>query len=292
MIMNNKISFRFSAFSDEIASDFDEQLSALQKLGIHMLELRGVNGKSFTELTDDEVIRVRDKMRAANIGLSALGSPIGKIAVDGDFEGHKKLFSRIMDIGDMLDCKRIRMFSFYPGETSPDEFEARVFAYLEELLQMAEERGFVLCHENEKDIYGETPEQARKLMDRFSGRLRTVLDPGNFAFCLLDAQKGYDLLKPYITYMHIKDADEEGTIVPPGTGVAHIRDILQAWAAENENGEIILTIEPHLTVFSGLSSLSKLDDIKHKYVFHSAYEAFETAYRSVRKMAEEIGTIL
>ena len=282
--MEQKATFRFSAFADEITPEFDGQLEALQKLGIPLLELRGVDGKSFTLLTDEEAETVRKKLSNARIGLSALGSPIGKIDADGDWDAHRKLFLRVMELGERLECKWIRMFSFYPGALSPEAFEQRVFALTEELLELSEKRGFVLCHENEKDIYGASPESEAKLMRHFGGRLQAVLDPGNFAFCGLDPKPAYPLLKDYIRYFHIKDADEDGTIVPPGKGVALLEETLAAVAADRAGEEVILTMEPHLMMFTGLSSLSKLDDIRHKYAFSSPFEAFQTAYEATREM--------
>lgn len=278
--------FRFSAFSDEIDACFDKQIEGVKALGIDMIELRGVDGKSFIELSDEEVEIVKKKLIANGISLSALGTPIGKMNVDGDFEAHKILLTRIMDIGDMLGCKVLRMFSFYPAENMDDaEFKQIAFGYIGELLDMAVERGFILCHENEKDIFGCSPERELELMQFFGGRLKAVLDPGNFAFCFEDASKGYPLLKDYIHYFHIKDADESGAIVPPGKGVACLAEILKA-VNEDREGEVILTMEPHLMNFTGLSSLSKLDDIHHVYSFETPFEAFKVATEAVRSMIE------
>ena len=55
--------FILSAFADEITPDFDGQLEALKKLNIPLLELRGVDGKSFTQLTDAEVSAVGGKLK-------------------------------------------------------------------------------------------------------------------------------------------------------------------------------------------------------------------------------------
>ena len=278
--------FRFSAFSDEIDACFDKQIEGVKALGIDMIELRGVDGKSFIELSDEEVEIVKKKLIANGISLSALGTPIGKMNVDGDFEAHKNLLTRIMDIGDMLGCKVLRMFSFYPAENMDDaEFKQIAFGYIGELLDMADERGFILCHENEKDIFGCSPERELELMQFFDGRLKAVLDPGNFAFCFEDASKGYPLLKDYIHYFHIKDADESGAIVPPGKGVACLAEILKA-VDEDREGEVVLTMEPHLMNFTGLSSLSKLDDIHHVYSFEAPFEAFKVATEAVRSMIE------
>ena len=284
--MEQKAIFRFSAFADEITPDFDGQLAALKELGIPLLELRGVDGKSFVQLTDEEVESVKQKLDDAGIGLSALGSPIGKIDADGDFDAHLQLFARIMDIGEKLDCRRVRMFSFYRGALDEAAFEERVFALLEKLLCMAEERGFVLCHENEKDIYGDSPAHEHALLAHFGGRLKAVLDLGNFAFCQMDASPAYPLMKDYIEYFHIKDADEDGTIVPPGKGVAGLENMLRQVAIDRAGQEVILTMEPHLMMFTGLSSLSKLDDIRHKYTFESPFEAFRVAYEAVRNMID------
>ncbi len=276
--------FILSAFADEIDPSFDKQIAAVKELGINMIELRGVDGKSFIELTDEEVMAVKEKLDANGITLSALGTPIGKMDVDADFYAHKSLLFRIMSIGDMLGCKVLRMFSFYPAEgMSDEEFRNTAFEYVEELLDIAEERGFILCHENEKDIFGCSPERELELMEHFGGRLKAVLDPGNFAFCLEDASKGYPLLKDYIHYFHIKDADETGAIVPPGKGVACLEEILKAVNADRD-GEVILTMEPHLMNFTGLSNLSKLDDIHHVYSFETPFEAFKVATEAVRKM--------
>lgn len=277
--------FVLSAFADEIDSSFDIQLDSLKKLDIKMLELRIIDGRSFSELSDAEIKEVGKKLDDAGITLSALGTPIGKIRVDGDFEAHKRLLARIMDIGDMLSCKRLRIFSFYPTDgMSFADFRDKVFEMTGELLEMAEKRGFILCHENEKDIFGCDADRELILLSHFGGRLKAVLDPGNFTFCGADASKGYPLLKDYIEYMHIKDADESGAIVPPGKGAACLFDTLKMIDRDRKGETVILTMEPHLMVFTGLSTLSKLDDIRHVYKFDSPFEAFRTATESVRAM--------
>lgn len=279
--------FILSAFADEISPDFDEQLNALDRLGINMLELRGVDGKSFTLLDDSEVMSVKAKLDAHGIGLSALGSPLGKIKCDDDMDAHMALAERIMDIGEALSCNRIRMFSFYPADGMTDaEFKKCAFDRVSRLVSLAEKRGFVLCHENEKDIYGETPERELDMFKHFGGKLRAVLDPGNFAYCGVDGRHAPELLADYITYCHIKDCDEPGCIVPPGEGRADIKNVLLT-LDKLFDGEMILTVEPHLTDFVGLGALAA-DSIKHKHSFDTPFAAFEYATDAVKKMLSEL----
>jgi len=280
--------FIFSGFADEISESFDEQLESLNKLGIPMIELRGVDGKSFVSLNDEELTIVKMKLRDHCIGISALGSPIGKFTLGGDFEQHLELFERVMDIGDFLGCKIIRMFSFYPREnTSFDLFEKEVFEKMEILLQHAENRGFILCHENEKGIYGDSQEHVVKLLERFNGRLKAVLDCGNFVFSGFSAEDSFKNLAPYIKYMHIKDCDENGVIVPALQGKAFLSEALKD-ANDIIDGDFIITLEPHLMMFTGLSNLSKLDDIKHKFYFKDSYEPFELTYNTIKNIVDSL----
>ena len=45
------------------------------------MEIRGVDGKGILDLTDEELDVVEKKLAAGNIGISAIGSPIGKIGI-------------------------------------------------------------------------------------------------------------------------------------------------------------------------------------------------------------------
>lgn len=280
--------FIFSGFADEISESFDVQLSSLKKLNIPMIELRGVDGKSFVSLSEEELSIVKQKLIENDIKISALGSPIGKFTLGGNFDEHIVLLEKVMDIGDFLGCKIIRIFSFYPKEGSSfTEFENEVFEKMEILLQHAEKRGFTLCHENEKDIYGDSQEHVLKLLEKFNGRLKAVLDCGNFVFSGFSAQNAFLNLAPYIKYMHIKDCDANGIIVPALEGEA---DLVNSLSCANEfyNGDFIITLEPHLMMFTGLSSLSKLDDIKHKYEFKDSFEPFKLTYNTIKNVIDNL----
>ncbi|NLN55278.1 MAG: TIM barrel protein [Clostridiales bacterium] len=280
--------FIFSAFADEIDASFEVQLQSLNKLGIPYIELRGVNGKSFTTLTDSEVEDVANLLDKYNIKVWALGSPLGKAVTDCCAKNQTALIRRVMDIGERLDTRRIRMFSFYPEEgDSFENFEHKAFNLIESLLNEAEKRSFILCHENEKGIYGCSQARVKKMLDFFGGRLKAVLDLGNFPFCGEEAKGAYALLKDYVEYLHIKDCDSDGIIVPPGYGSAYIEETLREINSDRQ-GDVIITMEPHLINFTGLSSLSKLDDIKHKFSFDSPYEAFAFATDKVRRMIERL----
>lgn len=118
-------------------------------------------------------------------------------------------------------------------------------------------------------------------MKHFDGRLKSVLDMGNFAFCQKDPMKGYEYLAPYIEYIHIKDAFYDTRIVPAGQGEGKVFEILSAYNKYTDK-DTFLTMEPHLTVFDGLNKLSNLDDIKVQNAYATPEEAFDTAVAALR----------
>ena len=274
--------FVLSAFADEVSSDFTKQLDYLKSRDISYIEPRNINGTGVAAITLEKAKNAKKMLDDYKIGVSSVGSPIGKISVEDDFADHIRLFEHVMDIAEIFETKNIRMFSFfYPKDTDVHTHRAAVLARLEILLELAEKRGLTLCHENEKAIYGEAPEDCLELMKHFDGRLKSVLDMGNFAFCQKDPMKGYEYLAPYIEYIHIKDAFYDTRIVPAGQGEGKVFEILSAYNKYTDK-DTFLTMEPHLTVFDGLNKLSNLDDIKVQNAYATPEEAFDTAVAALR----------
>ena len=151
---------------------------------------------------------------------------------------------------------------------------------------MAKEHDVVLCHENEKGIYGDTPERCVRLMEALP-ELRSVYDPANFLQCGVDTLSAWDALAPYVHYMHIKDCDPAGNIVPPGEGEGRIAALLSRYA--KAGGEVV-TLEPHLTEFVGLSDLEEEGDKSAVggRQFASGREAFDYAIRSIKNIITDL----
>ena len=277
-----------SAFADEVSSDFTKQLEYLKSKDISYIEPRNINGTGVAAITLEEAKNAKKMLDDYKIGVSSIGSPIGKISVEDDFADHIRLFEHVMDIAELFETKNIRMFSFfYPKNTDVHTHRAAVLARLEILLELAEKRGLTLCHENEKAIYGEAPEDCLDLMKHFDGRMKSVLDMGNFAFCQKDPMKGYEYLAPYIEYIHIKDAFYDTRIVPAGQGEGKVFEILSAYNKYTDK-DTFLTMEPHLTVFDGLNKLSNMDDIKVQNAYATPEEAFNAAVAALRGILERI----
>ncbi len=243
--------FNLAVFGDEISPDLDEQLEHMEQEGIRFLELRGAFGKNVLELSNAELDQISKKLQARGMGVSAIGSPIGKISITEEFEPHFEKFKRALEIADWLGSSYIRLFSFYmpreEGEAAYAKYRPEVIRRLNAFVNETQLWGMILLHENEKGIYGDTAERCADLLHAVgSTNLRAVFDPANFvqigqqpfshAFPLLDEQ---------ITYVHIKDAFfADGSVTVAGAGEGQLEEVLRALWERGYQG--YLSLEPHL----------------------------------------------
>jgi len=210
-------SFTISAFGDEIAADLDDQMQVLRDLEIGCLELRGAWGKNVLALDDDEVARVRATCDAYGVTVSSLGSPIGKSPLTDPIENEMANLTRAFEIGDALGTRSVRVFSFYPPDTSTNahynQHVGDAVSRLAQLAEMAEREGFTLMLENERAIVGDNLERCHALITAVnSPSLRFLWDPANFVLVGVErpTERGWDMLGEHIGYVHVKDAILKG----------------------------------------------------------------------------------
>ena len=247
-----------SGFSDEIAPELDLQLAALQEWGVTHLELRAADSVNVSDFTPEKVREVKAKLEAAGISVSSIGSPLGKIGIQEDFAPHLDKLKRTLEIQKELGAPYVRMFSFYiPQDQNPADFREEVLDRLGRMVEEAKAWDSVLLHENEKDIYGDNASRCKELMDAFYGpHFQAVFDFANFVQVGQETLPAYELLKPYVTYVHVKDAQwGTGTVVPASQGDGHVGEILADLIGGGWKG--FLSLEPHLTDFAGLAALEQ-----------------------------------
>lgn len=242
--------FVLAAFGDEAGSVLDEQIGALLRNGIGHLEIRGVDGKSIGDIGVKEAGKIAAKLKENGLSVRSVGSPFGKQDITGPFGPHLDKFRRCLDTANALGAGYMRIFSFFIPDGSHERYFGEVTQRLSRFCAEAEKAGITLCHENEKGIYGDVPERCLEIHKALPG-LRAVFDPANFIQCGADTLRAWSMLKPYVEYIHVKDARPDGTVVPAGYGIGNVKAIV------SDFGSGMLTLEPHLAVFEGLGNLEK-----------------------------------
>ncbi len=249
--------FILSAFADEAAEDLKTQMDILESHGINHIEMRGVNGKNVADLTIDEAKSIKKELDARGFKISALSSPIGKQSITDDFGPHLEKFKNTLEVAKILDTEYIRMFSFFiPKDTDPAVYRDEVMRRWKGFVKAAEGTGLVLLHENEKDIYGETPERCLDIIETMdSPNVKAIFDPANFVQCdVKNYPEAYEVLRDHTVYMHIKDAVySDHHVVPSGYGDGNVKEILSELYKKGFEG--FLSLEPHLGNFTGFAAL-------------------------------------
>lgn len=270
--------FQLSAFADEAGSGLDEQIAAMRGNGINFLEIRGVDGENISDITADKAREIRKRLDDAGIAVWSLGSPYGKIGITDNFETHLDKFRHGFALADILGAKRIRLFSFYIPQGEAEKYRGEVMKRLEKFVLSAKDSGIILCHENEKGIYGDTAKRCEEIHREFPS-IKAVFDPANFIQCGEDTARAWERLYPYVEYLHIKDARLDGSVVPAGKGAGNLPDILRGYKGE------VLTIEPHLSVFDGFDRLEAGEKTNmDEYRYPSARAAFDAAVQALREL--------
>lgn len=279
--------FIISGFADEIDEQITTQFSHLNKLGISYFEPRGINGTNIADIDDAQLAELKKNMSEYNIKVSSIGSPIGKININDDFEPHLEKLKRVIHIAKELGTKYIRVFSFFiPQGENPENYRDEVMKRMTAMCAEAEKESVILLHENEKEIYGDT---AARCLDIFnsvkSPALKGVFDPANFVQCKESVYpQAFNMLKEHIVYMHIKDALPDGEVVPAGYGVGGVENVISDLYADGYEG--FLSLEPHLGSFNGLKNLENSDKMLN--LAKSTPDKFTLAYESLKKILEKV----
>ncbi len=279
--------FQLAAFADESHVDLLKQVDALKRNNYSFLEVRYVGEKYFTKLTKEEVKEVTKVLADNGLAVQSLGSPIGKIAIDGDFDAHMELYKHTLELGNVFGADKIRLFSFFmPKDEDPENYKNLVIDRMGLIAQTALEFGITPCHENEKGIYGAVANRCLQIHQAVP-QLKAVFDPANFVQCEQDTLQAWEMLKPYVEYMHIKDALADGTVVLPGTGAGNVPQIVKEYVAQ---GGKLFTLEPHLSAFVGLSALEQegMKSIVGNMTFATPEEAFDCAAQNLVKILNNL----
>lgn len=284
-----------SGFADEISPMLDEQLKVVKELGMDYISLRSADGKSIAQFTEEEVENdLLPRLKAAGVGVSSIGSPVGKVGVEDEagFVQHCEGLERLCRIAKILDCRYIRMFSFYiPEGKDPAAYRDVVMEKLAQFAAIAQKYDVVLLHENEKEIFGDTGARCRDILDTVGcDHFKAAFDFANFVQCGEDPAACWELLKKDVVYIHIKDAvhgNNENVLC--GTGDGKIEQLLKQ-AIREEGYEGFLTLEPHLVLFASLKDLETAEaaEVIKVNKYKNGAEGYAAQYHALVEILDRI----
>ncbi len=257
MRVGTEAGFALTGFGDEISPDLSVQLDVLAAEGIRHLELRSIWDKNVLDLDADDVERALKELRSRAFAVSAIASPIGKVPLATDFAEYLGQFDKALQMAQIFGAPYVRIFSFYVPQGDVASYRKEVVHRLSVFAERAQAAGVILLHENERDIYGETPARCLEIVRGVnSPALRLAFDPANFVQVgISPMEEAYPILHDDVAYVHIKDAVfSDGGIRLPGQGDGGIPQLLAALRGRGFRG--FLSMEPHQLVAGRNSGFS------------------------------------
>ena len=181
--------FTLSAFADEISPDPREQVAVLKACGVRHIEFRSIHKTNVLALSDEQIKEFKKLLDGEGFKLSAIGSPIGKFAIDAPFEPHLDKFKRAIELCGVFGTPNIRVFSYYPPGNDPNFDPANwpaaprrgASAACARRPRSPRRHKVVLFHENEHRIYGDSPDRVADILTSVnSPALRAAYDAANY----------------------------------------------------------------------------------------------------------------
>lgn len=277
---------RIFAFADEADKKVSGQIRAMLRNGLQGLEVRGVNGTNVSQISLEEAKSLRQQLDDNGLITWSIGSPIGKVRLEEDFAAHLDTFRHTLEVAHILGAKNLRLFSFFmPKGEDPAPYRNIVLDRMGKFLEIGKDSGVLLCHENEKGIYGDVADRCLELHQTFP-ELGGIFDPANFVQCGEDTLRAWQMLKQFVNYLHIKDALPDGSVVPSGMGAGNVPQIVKEFMAM---GGDACTVEPHLKVFDGLKALEEDGNtsVVGKFRYPDSDTAFDTACNALKDILKE-----
>lgn len=236
--------FTLTGFTDEALAPFPAQARMAASAGLTHVELRRVGTTPTPVLRASG--RALDAAEAAldrhGLGVSCLATGLGKVPVDAPLGPQVDDLARAAELAHRFGAPHVRVFSWHT--TTPDADRGRVLDQMARFAEVALETGVTLLHENEKGVWGDTPERCLELATACGVRL--ILDPANFVQCgVRPFDQAWPLLAPHVDYLHAKDARADTRrVVPVGDGHGQWPQLVAALRASGWSG--FVSLEPHL----------------------------------------------
>ncbi|ASN53799.1 xylose isomerase [Sinomonas sp. R1AF57] len=241
----------------------------MRALGASHIEVRSAWGTNIVDLSEEQLAELKSVLDEAGLKVSAIASPIGKVDVALPVDHEVERLGRALRAAEVLAAPYIRIFSFYYEGKAPEEVRDAVIERMTALARRAEGTGVTLVHENEKDIFGDIPERVHDLVTAVdSPALKLAWDPANFVQVgVKPFTQGYELLRPHVAYLQVKDAlFADGSVVPAGEGDGEVLATVEALRDSGYTG--FASLEPHLAEGFALGGFSG------PYAFGVAARAF------------------
>ena len=241
---------RIGIVTDEISPDIREAFSLGVSWGIHDFEFRTSRSGRVPFISDEDLEILLSARKEFGVTITALSPGTFKIPVDDTAAVEKDLTEVLpatMKLAHRLNTQFVITFGFLRS-VGPEESEfEHVVQVLRKAAKLAEGEGITLALENEPGFWADSGKKTAKLLATVNSKyLRANWDPANaLGVENYPFPAGYEVLKPWVVNIHVKDAMKDSTLacVPVGKGKINWEGQLRALIRDGKLSHV--TIETH-----------------------------------------------
>jgi len=245
--------YKTSVITDEISQDLKVAAQMAREYGLQGLEIRSVNEKNPFQMSKEDTKFVKSVADDFGFEICAVSSPMYKC----DFNDlatrkvHEETFRRMMETMHDWGTTRIRTFDFFnmhDGGAHQDE----IVELYHKLADVAEDAGVTMLLESEPSVNSVNIQLLVDFLKKVNRKsVQAVYDPGNEVADVnapWPYPTGYELLKPYLRHVHVKDLKRgaEMTPVPLGEGDVDFHGIFAALKRDGYDGWV--SLETHYRI--------------------------------------------
>jgi L-ribulose-5-phosphate 3-epimerase len=218
--------YKKGVITDEISQDFEVAAGLAQKYNLNAVEIRSVFEKGPHELDKNDIKKMKDILAGTDLKVCGISSPFFKCELDDDSAVKENIgiLRNCIELAHAFDTKIVRGFAFW-RKGSLSENINKIIDRFEEPLKIIGHEDIILALETEPSVYTSNAASVVKILKILnSPMVRGLWDPGNGIYDPageVPFPDGYEIIKPYMAHMHLKDARKTGgeiIAVPVGEG--------------------------------------------------------------------------
>lgn len=197
-----------SAFPDSIYPSILEQSNLLINSYLENIDLRNIDCKNVTDITESQLINIRELLLINKIKVHTIGSQFGKKKFNTDirFDEEEEALRKCINTAKIFNCKNIRIFSYFCEKNQ----KMQVYNFINKLFQRIPLENINICVENEKGTSFEELQDFLQLRAILKcPNLKITFDVANFVECGLSWDTYLKQLAPLIECLHIRDISKD-----------------------------------------------------------------------------------
>ncbi len=241
--------FKKGVITDEISQDFQVAAELAMKYNLDALEIRSVWEKGPHELNEEDINKIDKIARNSGLIIPAISSPFFKCDIDNtdEIKTHMNILEKSINLAQKVGAKYIRGFTFWSKGGFEENLD-KIVSKFEEPLKILEREDMTLVLEFDPSVFATNAAKLAKVICGIgSKRVKGLWDPGNDIYepdGEVPYPDGYEIIKPYMVHMHLKDAvklpDGKVAGVPIGEGQVDYRGHFKRLIEDGYDGYIML----------------------------------------------------